>query len=53
MEDVGKDEELTAKNIRIILLGGGLSSRYYNILPGNKVYRSVKRGVPMSWDLLG
>jgi sialic acid synthase SpsE len=52
VEDVGKDEELTSKNIRIIRPGNGLPPKYFDMLLGKKVYRSIKRGTPMSWELV-
>jgi N-acetylneuraminate synthase len=33
--------------------GRGLPPKYYDMLLGLRVIRSVKKGTPMSWELLG
>ncbi|WP_350154009.1 SAF domain-containing protein [Marinovum algicola] len=38
--------------MRRIRPGLGLAPRHYDVLLGRKVGRDVKRGTPMSWDLL-
>ena len=45
-------EVLTEKPLRRIRPGLGLAPRHYDVLLGRKVGRDVKRGTPMSWDLL-
>lgn len=52
VNDIKEGEELTSKNIRIIRPGNGLPPRYFDMLLGKKVYRSIKRGTPMSWEFL-
>ena len=52
VNDIKEGEELTSKNIRIIRPGNGLPPKYFDMLLGKKVYRSIKRGTPMSWELV-
>lgn len=51
-EDIKAGEILTEKNLRRIRPGKGLAPKYYEICLGKKVNRDVKKGTPMSWDLL-
>lgn len=51
--DMKAGEALTAKNLRSIRPGFGLPPKFYDLLLGKRVNRDVKRGTPMSWDLLG
>jgi pseudaminic acid synthase len=52
-EDVKSGEVLTADNLRRIRPGFGLPPKYYEMLLGRRVNQDVKKGTPMSWDLLG
>ena len=52
VEDVNKGEELTPVNIRVIRPGDGLLPKYYDILLGRKFSCDVKKGTPMSWELM-
>lgn len=52
VEDVKEGDELTPKNIRVIRPGDGLSPKYYDILLGKNISRNVKKGTPMSWELV-
>ncbi len=51
--DMKAGEALTAKNLRSIRPGYGLAPKFFDLLLGKRVNRDVKRGTPMSWDLLG
>lgn len=51
-EDLNEGDILSAENIRAIRPGKGLSPKYYDILLGKKVKKAIKRGTPMSWDLI-
>lgn len=51
--DIAAGEPLTTDNMRPIRPGFGLSPRYYDVVLGKRVNRAVKRGTPLSWDLLG
>lgn len=52
-EDLKAGEVLTARNLRAIRPGRGLPPKYIDELLGKRVTRAVKRGTPMSWDLIG
>ncbi|QPF93875.1 pseudaminic acid synthase [Bradyrhizobium commune] len=51
-EDLAPGDVLTEKNLRIIRPGLGLPPKYFEVLLGKRVGRSISRGTPMSWDLL-
>lgn len=51
-EDMETGEVITEKNLRRIRPGQGLSPKYYGMILGKRVNQDVKRGTPMSWDLL-
>ena len=52
VEDIGKGEEITEKNMRSIRPGLGLHIRYNSTLLGKKVNTNVKRGTALTWDLI-
>lgn len=51
-EDVAAGVELTAANVRAIRPGYGLPTKYFEAVLGRKAARDLKRGTPVSWDLL-
>ena len=51
-QDLQAGDVLSPKNLRAIRPGAGLSPKYYDTLLGKKVTRPVKKGTPVSWDLL-
>ena len=51
-QDLSPGDIITNSNIQCIRPGLGLEPRYYEIVCGMKVTRPVKRGTPLSWDLL-
>ena len=51
-EDLAAGDVLTEKNLRIIRPGLGLPPKYFSSLIGKRVGRAVRKGTPMSWDLL-
>jgi N-acetylneuraminate synthase len=51
-EDIKKGEEFTTKNIRIIRPGNGLPPKYFDALLGKKASCDMKKGIPMSWELI-
>jgi pseudaminic acid synthase len=53
VEDVKKGEHLSEKNLRCIRPGLGLPPKYYDMLLGKTVNCDLKKGTPMSWDLIG
>ena len=52
-EDMEDGEVLTEETLRCIRPGMGLPPKYYDLLLGRKVNQIIKKGTPMSWDLLG
>ncbi len=51
-KDMAAGEALTPENLRIVRPGYGLEPKYYNVLLGKKVKQAVKKGTPLSWDLI-
>jgi N-acetylneuraminate synthase len=51
-KDMAAGEELTPDNLRAIRPGFGLPPKYYEILLGKKIRRAVKRGTPLTWEIL-
>ncbi len=52
VRDVAAGEKLSPENIRIIRPGYGIAPKYYDKIVGATVRRDVKRGTPVSWDVL-
>lgn len=50
--DLSAGEALAPDNLRAIRPGLGLPPKYLSVLLGKRVGRPVKRGTPMSWDIL-
>ena len=43
----------TADNLRSIRPGHGLHTRYLKDVLGRHANQNIKRGTPLSWDLIG
>ena len=52
-KDIEAGDEISADNIRSIRPGLGLPPKFYDTLLGRRVSKAVKKGTPVSWDLLG
>jgi pseudaminic acid synthase len=52
VSDIAAGEKLSADNIRIIRPGYGLAPKHYERILGATVRCDIKRGTPVSWDLL-
>lgn len=52
VEDVKKGELFTKKNVRSIRPGYGISPKYLPMVLGHKAIKSVKRGTPLTWDII-
>ncbi len=52
VEDIGEGELLTGKNIRAIRPGLGLLPKFYDDIIGKVAAKDVKRGTPLSWDIV-
>ncbi len=51
-KDMKAKEYFTEENLRVIRPGLGLQPKYYNVILGKQVNRDVKKGTPLSWDLI-
>lgn len=51
-KNIRQGDRLSRENIRIIRPGYGLSPNYYDAVLGMVVARDIRRGTPLSWDLL-
>lgn len=51
-EDMKAGEKFTKENLRAIRPGFGLPPKYFDGLLGKPISRDVKKGTPVSWDLL-
>ena len=52
VEDMKAGDVFTEKNLRRIRPGMGISPKYYDALLGRCVKCDVKRGTPVSWDIV-
>lgn len=52
VENMTAGDVLTETNLRCIRPGLGLPPKYCDVVMGIRVTRDVKRGTPMSWDLV-
>jgi len=51
-KDMQAGEELTSENMKIIRPNGGLAPKFYDTMLGRKIKIDIKRGTPLSWDLI-
>jgi N-acetylneuraminate synthase len=51
-KDLKAGDVLTRENVRAIRPGHGLAPKYFDIILGKKVVKDIKKGCPLSWDLL-
>ena len=51
-EDLSEGDILTNENVRVVRPGYGLPPKYLDIVLGKKVTCDVKKGTPLSWDLI-
>ncbi|AVK82817.1 pseudaminic acid synthase [Lysinibacillus sp. B2A1] len=51
-EDLKAGDILTAQNLRNIRPGLGLQTKYYDLILGKAIKQDVKKGRPLSWELL-
>ena len=51
-EDINAGDILTTQNLRAIRPGHGLPPKYITQLLGKKVSQTIKRGTPISWELI-
>jgi len=53
VDDIAEGELLTEKNIRSIRPSGGLAPKFLSEVLGHRAGRALKRGTPLTWDVLG
>ena len=53
VQDIESGELLTHENIRAIRPGYGLPPKYYETILGKQAKIRLKRGTPLSWDIIG
>jgi sialic acid synthase SpsE len=53
VRDVAAGEIFDKNNLRSIRPGHGLAPRYLATALGRRATRTIKRGTPLSWELLG
>ena len=51
-KDIKTGEPFTTENIRVIRPALGLEPKYYEILLGKTAKKDIKKGTPLSWDLI-
>lgn len=51
-EDMTAGEVFTARNVRAIRPGLGLAPKYYDIVLGKKAAKDIRKGTPISWDIM-
>ncbi|WDV07474.1 pseudaminic acid synthase [Lysinibacillus irui] len=51
-EDLKTGDILTEENLRNVRPGLGLPTKYYDLVLGKTVKQDVKKGTPLSWELL-
>ncbi len=52
VRDMDEGETLTRDNVRAIRPGAGLAPKYFSEILGRRINKAVKRGTPLSTDLL-
>ena len=52
VKDIEAGENFTKENVRSIRPGLGLHTKYYEEILGKKAVRNIKKGTPMSWELV-
>ena len=53
VKDIKKGEKITEENVRIIRPGYGLKPKYYPEIMGQIALRDIKRGTPVSFEMIG
>jgi len=51
-QDMKAGETFTRENLRAIRPGYGLSPKYFDTFIGKRVKKDIRKGTPISWDLL-
>jgi N-acetylneuraminate synthase len=51
--DMKAGETFTKENLRVVRPGSGLPPKFYETILGKTVKHDLKKGTPVSWDVLG
>lgn len=51
-EDISAGEVFTKDNLRVIRPGNGLPPKYYGEFLGKTASKNIKKGTPVSWDMI-
>lgn len=51
-EDLKAGDRLTNENVRNVRPGLGLPPKYYDLIIGKRIKHDIKKGTPLSWELL-
>lgn len=51
-QDMTAGDTFSPENMKIVRPGYGLAPRYYDMLLGKKVNKDLKKGTPVSWDII-
>jgi pseudaminic acid synthase len=51
--DLNAGDVITEASLKLIRPGLGLAPKYYELVIGKRVNKDIKRGTPLSWDLIG
>ena len=51
-EDVRTGETFDAHNLRIVRPGVGLAPKFFDMAVGRKAARDIRKGTPLSWNLI-
>lgn len=52
VEDIKAGEKITEKNIRSIRPSSGMQTKHYDEVLGKTAIQDIKRGTPLSWELI-
>jgi len=52
IKDIKKGDKLSKSNVRSIRPGNGLHPKYYNSILSKIVKKDIKKGTPLSWDII-
>lgn len=51
-QDMAEGEPFTENNLRSVRPGYGLAPKHFDVMLGKRVNRALKKGTPVSWDLI-
>jgi pseudaminic acid synthase len=52
VKDLKEGDELTTDNVRSIRPGFGMSPKYLKDIQGKRVTKNIKKGTPLTWDII-